>query len=212
MIIIFILYKYSFKGLIMHHPTWKKSEIQTRWGHVMGQTWVKYFDSKPDRTEKSQTKLEPDPTMWWVKRGPKISTQQSERTQSKLLVANLFLQQLSQGRDSFTWDLHRHGCFTSLYQYLMHQGTPFTNKFIWNLRIPLRIKIFLWYLQRGVILTKDNLVKTNWAGSQKCCFCHDNETIKHLFVDRQHAKIIWRVVHVASGLTPPRWVTHMLKH
>ena len=27
------------------------------------------------------------------------------------LVAKISLQQLSQGRDSFTWDLHRHGCF-----------------------------------------------------------------------------------------------------
>jgi hypothetical protein len=99
-----------------------------------------------------------------------------------------------------------------MYQYLMNQGTPFTNKFIWNLRIPLKIKIFLWYIQRGVILTKDNLAKRNWVGSQKCCFCDCNETIKHLFFDCQHAKTIWRTVHVATGLTPPRSVTHMLKH
>jgi hypothetical protein len=64
------------------------------------------------------------------------------------LVAKVSLQQLSQWRDSFTWDLHRHGCFTiqSMYQYLMNQCAPFTNKFIWNLRIPLKTEIFLWYL------------------------------------------------------------------
>jgi hypothetical protein len=64
------------------------------------------------------------------------------------LVEKVSLLHLSQGRDSFTWDLHRHVCFTvqSKYQYLMNQGTPFTNKFIWNLRIHLKIKIFLWYL------------------------------------------------------------------
>jgi hypothetical protein len=27
------------------------------------------------------------------------------------------------------------------------------------MRIPLKIKIFLWFLQRGVVLTKDNLAR-----------------------------------------------------
>jgi hypothetical protein len=27
--------------------------------------------------------------------------------------------------------------------------------------IPLKIKIFLWFLQKGVVLTKDNLAKKN---------------------------------------------------
>jgi hypothetical protein len=44
----------------------------------------------------------------------------------------------------------------------MNQGTPFTNNFIWNLRIPPEIKIFMCHLQRGVILTKDNLAKRNF--------------------------------------------------
>ncbi|WVZ80083.1 hypothetical protein U9M48_027589, partial [Paspalum notatum var. saurae] len=33
---------------------------------------------------------------------------------------------------------------------------------LWKLRIPLKIKIFLWYLRTGVILTKDNLAKRQW--------------------------------------------------
>jgi len=130
------------------------------------------------------------------------------------LVAKISAYQLSDGRDIFTWDLHRHGNFTvrSMYQYLMNQETPFVNKFLWNLKIPLKIKNFLWYLQQGVILTKDNLAKKNWSGSKKCCFCDLNETIQHLFFDCQHAKIIWRVVQVATGLTPPKSMTHMLRN
>ena len=61
-------------------------------------------------------------------------------------------------------------------------------------------------------LTKDNLAKRNWHGSQKCCFCNCNETIKHLFFDSQHAKTISRIVHIATGLTPPRSITHMLRN
>ena len=128
------------------------------------------------------------------------------------LVAKISAYQLSDGRDIFTWDLHRHDNFTvrSMYQYLMNQETPFVNKFLWKLKIPLKINFFLWYLQQGVILTKDNLAKRNWSGSKKCCFCDHNEIIQHLFYDCQHAKIIWRVVQVATGLTPPKSMTHML--
>jgi len=31
-------------------------------------------------------------------------------------------------------------------------------------------KNFLWYLKRGVILTKDNLIKKNLEGGSKCRF------------------------------------------
>jgi len=96
-----------------------------------------------------------------------------------------------------------------MYQYLINHNTPFSNKFIWKLKIPLRIKIFLWYLQRGVILTKDNLAKMNWTDSQKFGFCDSQETIKHLFFDCQYAKTIWNIVHIATGLTPPRLTSHM---
>jgi hypothetical protein len=47
----------------------------------------------------------------------------------------------------------------SMYQYLLNQDAPFINKFIWKLKILLKIKEFVWYLQRGVILTKDDLAK-----------------------------------------------------
>jgi hypothetical protein len=32
---------------------------------------------------------------------------------------------------------------------------------IWQIKVPMKIKIFLWYLKKGVILTKDNLVRRN---------------------------------------------------
>jgi hypothetical protein len=38
---------------------------------------------------------------------------------------------------------------------------------LWKLKIPLRIKVFGWYLRKGVILTKNNLVKQNWHDSKK---------------------------------------------
>jgi hypothetical protein len=46
----------------------------------------------------------------------------------------------------------------------------------------------------------------------QCCFCDRNETIKLLFFDCQHAKVIWRIVYVATGLNPPRSINHMFRN
>lgn len=85
----------------------------------------------------------------------------------------------------------------------------FTEKFIWKLKIPLKMKI---YLKRCVILTKDNLAKRNQSGSKKYCLCDSNETIKHIFFECQHAKTIQRVVNIATGLTQEKSITHMLSN
>ena len=46
----------------------------------------------------------------------------------------------------------------------------------------------MWYLKRGVILTKDNLARRNWHGDKTCSICHSLETIQHpLF--KYHMKI-----------------------
>jgi hypothetical protein len=64
-------------------------------------------------------------------------------------------------KDIFWWDLQRHGIFLVKYMYnLMMTTTPRVHhNWLWKLKLPLKIKIFLWYLGRGVILTEDNLLK-----------------------------------------------------
>jgi len=91
-----------------------------------------------------------------------------------------------------------------------HIQTPFHRKKIWKMKISLKIKIFLWFLQRGVVLTKDNLAKKNWKESQKCICCDRNETIQHLFLDCPLTKTIWRIIFFATSLTQPRSINHML--
>ena len=100
------------------------------------------------------------------------------------LVSHLSTIVLSQQRNGFKWNLDHTSVFSgkSHYPGLINQNTPNLNTRIWKLKAPLKIKFFLWYLKRGVILTKDNLTKRNWQGNQQCCFCHENETIQHLFL------------------------------
>jgi hypothetical protein len=41
----------------------------------------------------------------------------------------------------------------------------------------------MWYLIRGVVLTKDNLLGRDWLGNKKCALCHSDESIQYLFID-----------------------------
>ena len=77
------------------------------------------------------------------------------------------------------------------------------------MKIPLKTKVFAWYLRRGVILTKDNLAKHNWHGSKKCVFCTHDESIKHLFFQCEFARSIWSAVQIGSTLYPPRSVANI---
>ena len=79
-------------------------------------------------------------------------------------------------------------------------------KHVWNVKVPLRVKVFMWFVHKQVILTKDNLVKRNWTGSTRCSFCDRDENIKHLFFDCPLAKVLWRSVQVAFNIPPPHSV------
>jgi hypothetical protein len=128
------------------------------------------------------------------------------------LLQRLATVQLSSGPDEFHWNLLKNGEFSvdSMYNALIHLDVPVdNNKMIWKMKIPLKTKVFGWYLRRGVILTKDNLAKRNWHGNQSCVFCHHDETIKHLFFQCRFARSIWSIIQVASTLYPPRNVTNI---
>jgi hypothetical protein len=86
-------------------------------------------------------------------------------------------------RDSFIWTANKKFSVKNMYNDLvLKSGSP-VNCWTWKAKIPLKIKIFLWYLKNGLVLTKDNLVKRQWKGCIKCCFCMEAETIQHLFFD-----------------------------
>jgi len=103
---------------------------------------------------------------------------------------------LSQEHDAFYWNLTSNGQFSvkSHYCALMLRNTPKVDKELWKLKAPLKIKIFLWYLRCGVILTKDNLAKRSWKGSLYCVFCHKKETINHLFFERRLVRSVWSIL------------------
>jgi hypothetical protein len=89
----------------------------------------------------------------------------------------------------------------SMYNALIQPDVPIdkiNNNTLWKLKIPLRAEVFRWYLRKGVIVTKDNLAKRNWFGSKKCGFCHQGETIRHLFFQYRFDRSIWLAIQLAS--------------
>lgn len=105
-------------------------------------------------------------------------------------IANLTL---PQEPDSFHWNLSQNRVFSMKFHYqaLIRVEVPNLNKIIWKIRVPQIVKIFLWYLRKGVLLTKDNLSKRNWQGNKSCVFCHNNETIEHLLFECRFTRILW---------------------
>jgi hypothetical protein len=118
------------------------------------------------------------------------------------VVSKVVNVRLTDRQDQFIWKANKGGFFTvsSMYKILMLNGEIPRKSIIWKLRIPLKIKIFLWYLKKGVILTKDNLAKRRWKGSLLCSFCNSKESIQHLFLDCVFARYIWTTLFFTFGI------------
>lgn len=73
-----------------------------------------------------------------------------------MLVSMVAFTNLNQNKDTFKWHLTKNGKFTvrSMYLAMIQEGVVPHNSPLWNLKVPLKIKIFLWYLQKESHLQK----------------------------------------------------------
>lgn len=82
----------------------------------------------------------------------------------------------------------------------MWSTVVYTQKFLWGIKIPLKIKIFLWLITHDSILTKDVLQYRGWKGDTRCQFCGLEESIDHLFLHCALARFMWNVLKCAFSL------------
>ena len=61
---------------------------------------------------------------------------------------------------------------------------------IWNSRLPLKIKIFLWMLWHYTVQTGEQLKIRKGKGSERCKYCGKLKTRNHLFFNYNIAQII----------------------
>ena len=59
------------------------------------------------------------------------------------------------------WNCRKKFTTRSVYDYLSSEGTPNSYNHIWKSKLPYKIKIFTWLLEREAVLTKDNMIKRN---------------------------------------------------
>jgi zinc-binding in reverse transcriptase len=53
---------------------------------------------------------------------------------------------------------------------------------LWELKLSLKVRCFLWLVIQNKVLTTDNLCRKGWVGPLSCVFCSNNESVNHLFL------------------------------
>ena len=63
---------------------------------------------------------------------------------------------------------------------------------IWKLKILQRIRIFLWLLMHGKMLTNVERMRRGFKSNPNChCCVHEMEDLNHIFRDCNRAKSFW---------------------
>ena len=116
------------------------------------------------------------------------------------VVDSVYHYNFKNGNDIPMWRWTKNICFSTkfVYDILTKEESGRGFKHIWKAKIPYKIKIFMWLAENNAILTKDNLIRRHWVGSP-CCFCHEDESVDHLFFQCPIAKTIWGVIGLCFG-------------
>jgi hypothetical protein len=98
--------------------------------------------------------------------------------------------------DRLVWLLSGEYSTKSFYSALQHFGTvPY--KFVWKIKIPLRIKTFIWLVLKKHNLPKDVLLQRDRNCEPGCLFFGKNESINHILFQCPLARYLWNVVRCA---------------
>jgi hypothetical protein len=105
--------------------------------------------------------------------------------------------QLNTEEDTMRWALTKHGQFTTAYLY---RHCSFSGVFdirmddLWQSKLPLKIKKFVWLVFRNIVQTVDNLRRKQWNGSKECQWCNEDESVNHMVFICPLARYVWAIV------------------
>ena len=68
---------------------------------------------------------------------------------------------LNNRKDEAIWTLTKNGIYSvkSFYRHLIENGVKYPHFFMWKVKMPPRVEVFMWLTLRNSILTKDNLLR-----------------------------------------------------
>ncbi|XP_048502850.1 uncharacterized protein LOC125498647 [Beta vulgaris subsp. vulgaris] len=120
-------------------------------------------------------------------------------------ILSIFLPSL-EGMHSLVWGLSPDGEYSVKTGALLVQGialrpplpTPFS--WIWKMRVPPKVKNFLWKVCQDGLPTKDQLQTSHVFTLQECCFCnHPSEDANHLFFLSPFAQDVFSLLWEKMG-------------
>jgi hypothetical protein len=63
---------------------------------------------------------------------------------------------------------------------------------LWNWKLPLKLKLFMWLAGKGKILTWDALRRRGWEGPGICSLCrHAQEDVSHILIHCDFSSEVW---------------------
>ena len=96
-------------------------------------------------------------------------------------------------QDRVRWHLEPSGQFStkSLYAAIAPSAAPPPLSMVWSVRLPLKIRIFMWQWIRGRIPSGVEVRKRNGPGSGLCPLCAVPEDSNHIFFACTSAQFLW---------------------
>ncbi|KAJ1698015.1 hypothetical protein LUZ63_006527 [Rhynchospora breviuscula] len=103
------------------------------------------------------------------------------------------------------WNWTTTGIFSSssAYGVLSNSGVlSMYHPFLWNMKSPPKVRIFLWLLLQDRLHTQQNLLLRGWPSATACPSCTSTfvETTDHLFLQCQFAIDVWTLVQIRFSL------------
>lgn len=67
-------------------------------------------------------------------------------------------------------------------------------KYLWNMQVPGKIRMFLWQLEKHSLTTKDVHCQRNMATSSAYGICGMKDSLRHSLIERLMSRCIWALV------------------
>ena len=117
------------------------------------------------------------------------------------LLSLLDAVELQEGRDEVRWALEQTGVYSvsSMYRLLSQGATVAYADDIWDSRLPLKVKIFMWQLVLDRLPTCRQLAAHLGTSNGTCALCGEAEDASHVFFSCPMARFGWSVVRQLLG-------------